>query len=351
MTKKPQPPVLTTILDVQKHPNADSLEIVKILGFQSVVKEGQYKSGNQVLYFEPDTAFSLDTAKQFNIDTYMSLRTDIYGEKVLVIKEVKLRGELSEGLLLPTYTLNNYGFKPEFFPCFKFEAQAKLIRTEDASPEVLAFPQYESLENLRKVPDFFEPNEYVVVTEKIHGTNSRVGFYTDENGKMVLLAGSRTLNRKAPEEGQHSLYWRPYFGGWIEAFFNDMLAQGIKSATIYGEMFGPTIQSYSYGLINKEIGYRAFTLKLDGIVQAPNAALDLLREYNIETVPVVYEGPYSYELIQELAERPTMLVCQYNNFTQHLAEGVVIQSGGRIAKYVSTNFLLGKAGKNKLSDK
>jgi RNA ligase (TIGR02306 family) len=348
---KPQPPILTTILDVKKHPNADSLEIVKILGFQSVVKEGQYKVGNEVLYFEPDTAFAPDVAKQFNIDTYMSLRTDIYGEKVLVIKEVKLRGELSEGLLLPPTVLNDFGFKPEKFPCFKFEAQAKSTRTEDASPEVLAFPQYGSLENLRKAPNFFERDEYVVVTEKIHGTNSRVGFYTDENGGMVLQAGSRTVNRKAPEEGQHSLYWMPYYlAKEVEAFFKDLFAQGIKSATIFGELFGPTIQSYSYGLINKEIGYRAFTLKLDGVVQAPNAALDLLNSYNIETVPVIYQGPYSYTLIQELAERPTMLVDPDNDFTQHLAEGVVVQGGGRIAKYVSNNFILGKAGKNKPSD-
>jgi tRNA-binding EMAP/Myf-like protein len=343
---KPQPPILTTILDVQKHPNADTLDIVKILGFQSVVKEGQYKVGNEVLYFEPDTAFSLDIAKRFNIDAYLSLRTDIYGEKVLVIKEVKLRGELSEGLLLPPTVLDDSN--PESFPCFKFEVQAKSIRTEDAAPEVLAFPQYGSLENLRKVPNFFEPDEYVVVTEKIHGTNSRVGFYTSENGEIVLLAGSRTLTRKAPEEGQHSLYWHPYFGGWVEAFFKDMFVQGVKSAVIYGELFGPNIQSYSYGLINKEIGYRAFTLKLDGVVQAPNAALDLLKSYNIETVPVIYQGQYSYELIQKLAERPTMLADEA--FTQHSAEGVVIQGGGRIAKYVSTNFLLGKAGKNKLGD-
>ena len=347
---KPQPPILTTILDVKKHPNADTLEIVKILGFQSVVKEGQYKVGNEVLYFEPDTAFTEDVAKQFNIAAYLAIRTDIYGEKVGVIRELKLRGELSEGLLLPLTILNNYGFEPKNFPCFKYEAQAKSIRTEDASSELSAFPQYGSLENLRKVPNFFEPGDYVVVTEKIHGTNSRVGFYTNENGEMVLLAGSRTVNRKAPEEGQHSLYWRPYFGGWVEAFFKDLFEQGIKSATIYGELFGPTIQSYSYGLINKEIGYQAFTLKLDGVVQAPDAALNLLQEYNIETVPVIYQGKYSYELIQELAERPTMLVDQVYDFTQHLAEGVVVQSGSRIAKYVSTNFLLSKSGKNKLSD-
>lgn len=347
MTKKLQPPILTTILDVKKHPNADTLEIVKILGFQSVVKEGQYEVGNEVLYFEPDTAFSLDVAKQLNIDAYMSLKTDIHGEKVLVIKEVKLREELSEGLLLPPTVLN--GSDPDSFPCFKFEAQAKAIQTADASPEVLAFPKYGSLENLRKCPDFFEENDYVVVTEKIHGTNSRVGFYVDETGEMVLLAGSRTVNRKAPEPGsQPNLYWTPYLGGQVEAFFKDLVAQGIKSATIYGEIFGPTVQSYSYGLSNKEINYRAFTLKLDGAIQAPNAALDLLKEYNIETVPVIYQGKYSYSLIQELAERPTSLASE--TFAQHLAEGVVVQSGDRIAKYVSTNFLLGKSGKNKLSD-
>lgn len=342
----PQPPILTRILSIEKHPNADTLEIVKILGFQTVVKQDQYKVGEEVLYFEPDTAFTPEYATELGIETYLNDKTDMYGTKVKVIKEVKLRSVLSEGLLLPVYLLNNYDVS--LFPCFKYEAQAKYTRVENAIPETLLFPAYQSLINLRKEPNTFADGQEVVVTEKIHGTNSRVGFFINEAGGIVLQAGSRTVNRKAPEEGEYSLYWLPYQGGLIQKFFEQLAAEGIKSAVIYGELYGPTVQNYGYGLLNKEIAYRAFTLKLDGVVQNPRDALSLFAEYNIETVPVIYDGPYSYATIQQLAETPTL--CAPDDFSTHLAEGVVVQAGATIAKYVSSNYLLSKAGKNKLSD-
>lgn len=342
MTKLPQPPILTQIVAIEPHTNADSLEIAKVLGFQCVVAKGLYKPGQSIVYFEPDTAFTLEVAQQLGIDRYLSNKTDIDGDKVLVIKEVKLRGELSEGLILSEST-------PELFPCFKYQAPSSQTCCKDAAAENALFPPYGSLENLRKSPNFFSPENIVVVTEKIHGTNSRVGFYTDKNGAMVLQAGSRTVNRIKPEPGFQSLYWKPFdlMPGLID-LLNNLFNAGIKSAAIYGEIYGPTIQNYSYGLVNKEIGYRAFTIKLEGKVINPHIFKGLCELYNIETAPIVYNGPYSYELIQKLAEMPSL--CTLPEFNQHLAEGAVVQHGEKIAKYVSTNYLLSKAGKNKGSD-
>jgi hypothetical protein len=129
---------------------------------------------------------------------------------------------------------------------------------------------------------------------------------------------------------------------------DSLFLAGVESAVVYGELYGPTIQNYSYGLVNKEIAYRAFTVKTDGKVMAPKAAHDLFAYHGVEAVPIIHEGPYSYELIQQLAERITS--CASEEFTQHLAEGIVVQHQDRIAKYVSTNYLLSKTGKNKTSD-
>jgi RNA ligase (TIGR02306 family) len=347
--KTPQPPVLTQIISIETHPNADALEIAKVLGFQCVVAKGCYKPGQNIVYFEPDTAFTLEVAQQYGIDKYLSNKTDIAGDKVLVIKEVKLRGELSEGLLLPVGELAHAGINPEFFPCFKYQAPSSQTRSENAAAENALFPQYGSLENLRKAPNFFSTEDLVIVTEKVHGTNSRVGFYTDKNGAMVLQAGSRTVNRVRPLEGFETLYWKPFNlqPGLLE-LLKHAYDHGCNSATVYGEIYGPTIQSYSYGLVNKEIAYRAFTLKYNNQVINPKTALDTFAKFSVEAVPVIYKGPYSYELVQKLAEMPSL--CTPPGFNQHLAEGVVVQHGEKIAKYVSTNYLLSKAGKNKTSD-
>lgn len=349
MTKTSQPPILTQITAISTHSNADALEIAKVLGFQCVVAKGLYRPGQSIVYFEPDTAFTPEIAQQFGIDRYLFNKTDIDGDKVLVIKEVKLRGELSEGLILPESTLNNFEFRPELFPCFKYQAPSSHTRCENAAAENALFPQYGSLENLRKAPNFFSPEDTVVVTEKIHGTNSRVGFYTDETGTMILQAGSRTVTRVKPEPGFKSLYWKPFdlMPGLID-LLNNLFNAGIKSAAVYGEIFGPTIQSYSYGLVNKEIAYKAFTIKTEGQVINPLAFKGLCELYNVETAPIIYNGPYSYTLIQQLAEM--LSLCAPPEFNQHLAEGVVVQHGEKIAKYVSTSYLLSKVGKNKLSD-
>lgn len=349
MTKKLQPPTLTKITNIVKHPNADTLEIAKVLGFQIVVKQNTYKINQTILYFEPETAFIESIANKLNIAAYLQNKTDLYGDKVLVIKEVNLRGEISEGLILPEYLLNDYCFDVINFPCFKYEAGSQQKRCEDAEAETLKFPSYGSLENLRKSPSFFTSEDFVTITEKIHGTNSRIGYYFDDAGNIVLQAGSRTASRKAPGLGQKSLYWEPYsLEPNVLNLFKHFQEQGIKFATIYGEIYGPSIQSYTYGLVNKEIAYKAFTIKLNGLVLEPEETLALFEEYQINYAPVIYKGLYSYETVQKLAERGSL--CTPMEFNKHLAEGLVIQNANKIAKYVSNNFLLSKSGKNKSCD-
>jgi RNA ligase (TIGR02306 family) len=76
--------------NVTKHPNADKLSICNILGFQCVTKLDQFKNGQMVIYVRPDTVFPMaDWATEYR--KYSPKR----------IKAVKLRGEWSEGVIIP----------------------------------------------------------------------------------------------------------------------------------------------------------------------------------------------------------------------------------------------------------
>jgi RNA ligase (TIGR02306 family) len=76
--------------NVKKHPNADKLSICNILGFQCVTKLDQFKNGDKVVYVRPDTVFPMaDWATEFR--KYSIKR----------VKAVKLRGEWSEGVIIP----------------------------------------------------------------------------------------------------------------------------------------------------------------------------------------------------------------------------------------------------------
>lgn len=75
------------VKSVEKHPNADSLEIAQILGYKVIVKIGEYKSGDKVIFIEPD---SILPDKPW---------TTFYKAKSGRVRAIKLRGEWSMGII------------------------------------------------------------------------------------------------------------------------------------------------------------------------------------------------------------------------------------------------------------
>lgn len=73
------------------HPNADKLEICKVLGFQCVVPKGLHKQGDIVVYIQTDTVLPKDQEWAEEYLKYSPKRT----------KAVRLRGEWSEGIVAP----------------------------------------------------------------------------------------------------------------------------------------------------------------------------------------------------------------------------------------------------------
>ena len=85
------------ILEVLKHPNADALDIVKVLGYQCIVKKDQYKVGDLVVFIQPDTVLPDAEWSAF------------YKSKSNRVKAIKLRGSWSMGIV------ESLGIVPEKF--------------------------------------------------------------------------------------------------------------------------------------------------------------------------------------------------------------------------------------------
>ena len=77
------------------HGNADSLELARVLGWQIVVKKGEFKAGDKVVYLEIDSVCP---------KCDWSLFLEKHGFR---IKTIRLRGQLSQGLILPLTILGN----------------------------------------------------------------------------------------------------------------------------------------------------------------------------------------------------------------------------------------------------
>ena len=88
------------------HTNADSLELFDILGYQVVVKKGNFKAGELAIYIQPDSVIPQTEPFRFIWEPYaiggIPVNKDILvPEKRRRITVRKFRKEWSEGLLMP----------------------------------------------------------------------------------------------------------------------------------------------------------------------------------------------------------------------------------------------------------
>lgn len=102
---------VTTIEKIRKHDNADRLQCVTIFG-NNVVVDLSYKKGQKVVYFPTDGQLSFDFANDNNLIRKLDENGNNIGgyldENKRNIGSLKLRGEKSEGLLLPIECLSKY---------------------------------------------------------------------------------------------------------------------------------------------------------------------------------------------------------------------------------------------------
>ncbi len=322
------------VSEVRPHPNADSLDIAHILGWQCVVKRGQFTAGDKVVYFPPDTVLPRELSDSWGVTNYLDKQR---------IKATSLRGEPSFGLVMPCErddwqvgenVAEHYDVTKWEPPVREQRSQGKFIANPDAVPRNPLFTEYTNIANLRHYPDIFAVDELVVVTEKLHGTNSRIGMIDGE-----WMAGSHRMQRG---EGD-ALYWSPrkHAERLVAA-----LAKHHRQVILYGEILGSGVQSLDYGYKGYE-GYRAFDLMIDGRYLDFHAFYAHCEAYEVPIVPVISQGAYgSLQRVCEETKGKTML-----NTANHLREGVVVRPligrtdprvGRVILKYVSDDFLLAK---------
>lgn len=77
------------ITEIKSIPKADRIEVAQILGWRCVVKKGEFKVGNKIIYIEVDSIVPEKPEYEFLRDRKFRIRT------------IKLRGQVSQGLVIP----------------------------------------------------------------------------------------------------------------------------------------------------------------------------------------------------------------------------------------------------------
>lgn len=337
---------------------ADRIERVRVKNWWSVSAKGLHKVGDKVVFVPPDAVVPEDLANRWGIAKYCPRipQSMCNNNEVLYrVKAARFRGASSFGTIQalddPTWPV---GFDvKDFYQITKYEPPVKSL-DGDAAHEIPTFHAYTGIENICNFPNVFVKDEPVIVTEKIHGTNSRVGYvlngrndFGDENWEFV--AGSHSVRRKEFDaKGHRSKYWLPMTDELKNLLVHLHIHKNAKqSVIVFGEIFGQGIQDMDYG--QKAPNFKAFDISIDGNYMNWNEMIEVLGKYNIPVVPTLYEGPFSLEELVKHVDGKTT-ICNPSDIKTPFKgrEGIVIKTAVErydavlnsraILKYISADY-------------
>jgi RNA ligase (TIGR02306 family) len=324
------------ISEVKTIPNADKICAYRVDGWWVVDSVGKYQVNDLVVYAEPDSWVPTELAPFLSKGKEHREFEGVKGER---LRTVKLRGQISQGLLLPLEpTCAN--IDSLLFEGLDVSLPLNIIKWEKPMNAQLAgmargnFPSLVPKTDQPRIQNLTrEFGEYQLdswsITEKLDGSSCT--FYLDDEG--VFHVCSRNLDLK---EDEANSFWKVARKFQIEDIMrrNFMLGMAIQ-----GEMIGEGIQSnqyktqldfYVFGVYNTHTGQYILPVQL-------KAACERL---GLKHVPIIVEATeikeQTIQSILDFAEGKSLL----NGSNR---EGVVFKSNtvhDRSFKSISNSWLL-----------
>lgn len=290
---------IETIKEIVSHSGADKLEIAKILGWQSIVKKGEFKAGDKVVFVVIDTILPNAPWSEFLADKSNP-------EKPIRLRTVKLRGEYSQGLVLPLTVLpeNVQGWHEgaDVGGALNIKKYEKEIPAQLSGEVLGGFPSFLAAQtdedNGLSYPDLVDEvlkHEYITVTKKLDGSSCTI-IIEDKEIKYVC---SRRLSLKETEQNS---FWRV-------ARKLDLSKLSDGRYVIQGELMGPGVQGNQLKLIEPELF--VFQINYNGdFYPYVDMVYDCRNNLKCKYVPHIDDfhtiSPISVEDLQKLADSQTL---------------------------------------------
>lgn len=314
---------------LRPHPNADSLALVDIYGFQVVINKNDFHEGDLAVYVEPD----------YVVDTTMPQFAFLGTHRRIGVR--RFRNEWSHGLLVKAPEGAKVGDDVmNLWGIGRFEPLMDGAQTGGepvGGPPGLVVPVYD-VENLRRWMNVFQPNEPVFITEKVHGCNGR---FVYKDGQFYC--GSR---REWKAHDPNNLWWKVFYSNAAlrEWCFDN------PGKVMYGEVYGFNVQDLTYNVEPGEVKFVVFDILSEGRWLDRNDFLHSAAY--LYTAPCLEVGPMpDMARLQELAEQDSEVASWHGEEIHPLAqlsEGIVIRPvvertdprlGRVILKLVSNRYL------------
>jgi len=366
--------VIADQIEIFPHPNADKMELGRVGSFQVVVGKGLYKTGDLVVFAPKRSILPADLRKFFvNEETGKSY---LRGPNEDRVGAIRLRGEESEGVILPTeWVESKFGTPANHFFTIDLDLANKLgiveyipeihsVRSGNRKAQdgdivqkvedVVTLDRFvrHDVEQFRIFQTEFTPGEDVIVTEKMHGT--QINIIKDKFDRITVTSKGRAEHnlvlRRIPKKklwrgvGLKSKlinlwkalftsspetineYWKYAEDSRLIAFLGREEFKGTE-IQIIGEVV-PAQKGFSYG----EVTPRVYVFRVvQGTQDLPYGSYPELK-----WVPLLYKGPYDLDKILPLAEGNETV----SGSSLHIREGIVLSpSPIRKAKNGTTLFV------------
>lgn len=313
---------LQKIQEILPHPNADRLEIARVLGWRVIVGKGEFHAGDWCIYFEIDAKFPEEDPI---FQSVAPLKASHFR-----LKTVRLRGELSQGLCLPLKIIENRGVEipleegQDVTDLLKITKYEVLSPGESSGVRVGPFPAFVPKTDqmrLQSYPTLMEEiyGQEVYVTTKYDGTSFTAYYH---NGKFGFCRRNAELTYSQTGKTASGRSTNPYEEIARKLDLENRLKNYQKNMAIQGEICGPKLAKNRLAL--KELDL--FLFDIFDIDQACYVDLDdflqIANDLKLNTVDVQEtQRKMSFKTIDEYLDYAKG---NYRN-TSNPREGVVIR--------------------------
>lgn len=291
-------------------PETDRLDITKMEGnaWQVVTERGSFKPGDRAIYFEIDSALPIDDSRyDFLKERCLRSWCDKHGRKLkqaIRIRTIKLRGVLSQGLLMPINLFEEARWRKDGEDCTEIlrvqhyddiaEEMAAILDTRTAPgtckrhgnfPAFVPKSDEERIQNLADYPMRYRDTLFEV-TVKDDGCSATYIYSPSNSPEHPFLVCSRNF---IIEEDMESIYWRMERKYDIEGKLKHIFDLYGEELAMQGEITGPGVNGNHDMLTEHRFRvFRMFDIGRQETVGTEECVL-YCKMIDIPHVPVLHE--------------------------------------------------------------
>lgn len=266
---------IVTIKQLIPLDNCDNVVATIIFGNQAIVGKAT-QVGDVCVFFPPECQLSDEFVRTNNLYRHADYNDNKevkgYFDENRRVRAQRFRGHRSDAFVIPLKSLEYTGFNFENIPdgftfdelngheiCRKFVRKGQRFNTHSPQPKFkrvdeLFFPKHFDTENYFRNADKIDPDDTVIITQKLHGTSVRIGnipvkrklrfrervakFFgvKIEEFEYDYVYGSRNVVKDPNNPDQNHFYDSDIYTRYGEQLYG-LLPKGFM---VYGELIGWT---------------------------------------------------------------------------------------------------------------